>query len=78
VAAWAGAGPPYESRYWGRDLKIVCVEKANVERSGSDARSGTGLGEMTRRKREIAGFANEQDFPHLVSHFRREAFAVFP
>src|SRR5215468_10313693 len=25
-----------------------------------------GLGEMTRRKREITGLANEQDFPHLV------------
>jgi len=24
------------------------------------------LGEMTRRKREITGLANEQDFPHLV------------
>jgi hypothetical protein len=29
-------------------------------------RSGGGLGKMTRRKREIAGLANEQDFPHLV------------
>jgi hypothetical protein len=25
-----------------------------------------GLGEMTRRKREITGLANEQEFPHLV------------
>ena len=24
----AGCGATYESRYWGRDLKIVCVEKA--------------------------------------------------
>ena len=24
------------------------------------------MGEMTRRKREINGLANEQDFPHLV------------
>src|SRR5262249_15999058 len=31
-----------------------------------EARSGRGLGEMTRRKREINGLANEQDFPHLV------------
>jgi hypothetical protein len=37
-----------------------------------------GLGEMTRRKREIVGLTNERDFPHLVElHFRREAFAVF-
>src|SRR5215831_2058414 len=31
-----------------------------------ETRSGGGLGEMTRRKREIVGLANEQDFPHLV------------
>ncbi len=31
----AGCGAVYESRYWGRDLKIVCVEKANIERSGA-------------------------------------------
>jgi hypothetical protein len=34
--------------------------------SGVEAGSGGGLGEMTRRKREITGLANEQDFPHLV------------
>src|SRR5262245_16795554 len=33
---------------------------------GGDMRSGGGLDEMTRRKREIAGLANEQDFPRLV------------
>ena len=33
----AGCGATYESRYWGRDLKVVCVEKANIERSGSIA-----------------------------------------
>ena len=35
-------------------------------RAGRDTRSGGGLGEMTRRKREITGLANEQNFPHLV------------
>ncbi len=42
---------------------------AQDEESGlccSDARSGGGLAEMTRRKREIVGLTNEQDFPHLV------------
>jgi len=34
--------------------------------AAGDARSGGGSGEMTRRKREITGLANEQDFPHLV------------
>jgi len=33
----AGCGATYESRYWGRDLKIVVVEKANIERSGAVA-----------------------------------------
>jgi len=32
---------------------------------------------MTRRKREIVGLTNEQDFPHLVElAVRREAFEV--
>jgi hypothetical protein len=34
--------------------------------SGGEARSRGRLGKMTRRKREITGLANEQDFPHLV------------
>ncbi len=34
---FGGCGATYESRYWGRDLKIVCVEKANIERSGAVA-----------------------------------------
>lgn len=33
----AGAGAAYEARYWGRNLKIVLVEKANIERSGAVA-----------------------------------------
>ena len=33
----AGCGATYEARYWGRDLKVVCVEKANIERSGAVA-----------------------------------------
>ena len=35
----AGCGATYEARYWGRDLNIVCVEKANIERSGAVARA---------------------------------------
>jgi adenylylsulfate reductase subunit A len=34
---FGGCGAAYESRYWGRDLKIVLAEKANVERSGAVA-----------------------------------------
>ena len=33
----AGCGAAYEANYWGRDLKVVCVEKANIERSGAVA-----------------------------------------
>src|SRR5262249_23061240 len=40
----------------------------NEERecAGCEARGGGGLAEMTRRKREITGLANELDFPYLV------------
>jgi len=34
----AGTGATFEARYWGRDLKIVCVEKANIDRSGAVAK----------------------------------------
>ena len=33
----AGNGAAYEARYWGRNLNIVMVEKANPERSGAVA-----------------------------------------
>ncbi|MEG3591833.1 MAG: adenylyl-sulfate reductase subunit alpha [Pseudomonadota bacterium] len=33
----AGTGATFESRYWGRDMKIICVEKANIDRSGAVA-----------------------------------------
>ena len=33
----AGTGATYEARYWGRDMKIVCAEKANIDRSGAVA-----------------------------------------
>ncbi len=34
---FGGCGAAHEARYWGRDLKIVLVEKANIERSGAVA-----------------------------------------
>lgn len=33
----AGCGAAYEARYWGRNLNIVVVEKAHIERSGAVA-----------------------------------------
>jgi len=32
-----GTGAAYEARFWGRDLKIVIAEKANIDRSGAVA-----------------------------------------
>jgi adenylylsulfate reductase, subunit A len=32
-----GCGAAYEARYWGRDLKIIVAEKANIDRSGAVA-----------------------------------------
>ena len=26
----AGTGATFEARHWGRDMKIICVEKANI------------------------------------------------
>jgi len=33
----AGCGAAYEARYWGRNLSVVIVEKAHIERSGAVA-----------------------------------------
>ena len=33
----AGTGATFEARHWGREMKIVCVEKANIDRSGAVA-----------------------------------------
>src|SRR5512139_542795 len=34
---FGGCGATYESRYWGRNLKVTLVEKANIERRGAVA-----------------------------------------
>ena len=34
---FGGCGAAYDARYWGRDLKVTLVEKANIERSGAVA-----------------------------------------
>ena len=34
---FAGCGAAYEARFWGRNLKIVIAEKANIRRSGAVA-----------------------------------------
>ena len=37
VEVWQGPAQHFEARHWGRDLKIICVEKANIDRSGAVA-----------------------------------------
>ena len=41
----AGTGAAFEARHWGRDLKIICVEKANIDRSGAVAQGLVVIGE---------------------------------
>jgi adenylylsulfate reductase subunit A len=31
----AGTGAAFEARYWGKDMKIIVAEKANIDRSGA-------------------------------------------
>ena len=33
----AGTGAAFEARYWGKDMKIIVAEKANIDRSGAVA-----------------------------------------
>jgi ATP-dependent DNA ligase len=42
------------------------LKMKNPSAAAVKAGVGGGLGEMTRRKREIIGLTNERDFPHLV------------
>ena len=70
------AGYPYDPfasdapRSWNGRLTAGAAPRLaqdeKPEYAGGETRSGGGLGEMTRRKREITGLANERDFPHLV------------
>ena len=43
----AGTGATFEARHWGRDLKIVCVEKANIDRSGAVAQGPVSYTHLT-------------------------------
>ena len=50
----------------GRLVRLAQDEMKNPACAADDARSGGGLGEMTRRKSEFVRLTNERDFPHLV------------
>ena len=43
----AGTGAAFEARHWGRDLKIICVEKANIDRSGAVAQGPVSYTHLT-------------------------------
>src|SRR6516165_3298241 len=45
---------------------VRLAEMKNPACAADAARSGAGLGEMTRRKSEFVRLTNERDFPHLV------------
>jgi hypothetical protein len=49
-----------------RLVRLAQDEMKNPACAADDARSGGGLGEMTRRKSEFVRLTNERDFPHLV------------
>jgi hypothetical protein len=45
---------------------VRLAQMKNPACAADAARSGAGLGEMTRRKSEFVRLTNERDFPHLV------------
>lgn len=60
---FGGCGAAYESRYWGRDLKIVVAEKANITRSGAVAH---GLSAINCYMGMRWGENRPEDFVHYV------------
>ncbi len=60
---FGGCGAAYEARYWGRDLKIVVAEKANITRSGAVAH---GLSAINCYMGMRWGENRPEDFVHYV------------
>jgi adenylylsulfate reductase subunit A len=48
----AGCGAAFEAKYWGKDLRVVMVEKAAIERSGA---TGEGLSAINLLGQRTAG-----------------------
>jgi hypothetical protein len=57
------AGPPC---FAPQAVLTALDQEQELGGTSGQTRSRRGLGEMTRRKREIIGLTNERDFPHLV------------
>ena len=61
-----GDGPPVFANACKLGLEGIVSERKDFHLPFRPLARLAGLGEMTRRKREITGLANEQNFPHLV------------
>ena len=59
----SGCGAAFEANYWGRDLRVVMVEKAVIERSGA---TGEGLSAINCYMGQRYGWNTPEDFVHYV------------
>ena len=59
----SGCGAAFEANYWGKDLRVVMVEKAVIERSGA---TGEGLSAINCYMGQRYGWNTPEDFVHYV------------
>ena len=59
----SGCGAAFEANYWGRNLRVVMVEKAVIERSGA---TGEGLSAINCYMGQRYGWNTPADFVHYV------------
>ena len=59
----SGCGAAFEAKYWSRDLRVVLVEKAVIERSGA---TGEGLSAINCYMGQRYGWNTPEDFVHYV------------
>ncbi len=59
----SGCGAAFEAKFWGRDLRVVVVEKAAIERSGA---TGEGLSAINCYMGQRYGWNTPEDFVRYV------------
>ena len=59
----SGCGAAFEAKFWGRDLRVVVVEKAVIERSGA---TGEGLSAINCYMGQRYGWNTPEDFVRYV------------
>jgi adenylylsulfate reductase, subunit A len=59
----SGCGAAFEAKYWGKDLRVVLVEKAAIERSGA---TGEGLSAINCYLGQRYGWNTPEDFVKYV------------